>query len=165
MATKGERQALLFLTAVALLGAGTRLYRARSAGGETTSGVEAQLDAVERARAGPPSRKSRRGAKHPTAARVDSAPPEVDLDRAPATDIERLPGIGPALAKRIVAERDANGPFGCLRSLDEVKGVGPALLRRIDSLAVFTGPPRPACARGDGPVASGGPQAGEARRR
>jgi competence protein ComEA len=148
MATRGERQALLFLTAVALLGAGTRLYRARRVGGDV-SGVEAQLGAVDRARTERPAKKPRRSsARAAAAAPVDSAPRQIDLDQAPATEIERLPGIGPALAMRIVAEREANGPFGCLRSLDEVKGVGPALLRRIDSLAVFSGPPRESCIRG-----------------
>jgi competence protein ComEA len=155
MATKGERQALLFLTAVALLGAGTRLYRSRRVGGDM-SGVESQLGAVDRARTERPAKKSRRASSRASAApAIDSAPRQVDLDRAPATEIERLPGIGPALASRIVADRDANGPFGCLQSLDGVKGVGPALLRRIDSLAVFTGPPRETCLRGaSGPPVS-----------
>src|SRR5512138_3948581 len=36
----------------------------------------------------------------------------VDMDRASAEEIARLPRVGLALAKRIVADRMARGPFG-----------------------------------------------------
>src|SRR5512143_3954636 len=39
-------------------------------------------------------------------------PAAMDVDRATAEELIRLPGIGPALAARIVAERAENGPFG-----------------------------------------------------
>jgi competence ComEA-like helix-hairpin-helix protein len=65
----------------------------------------------------------------------------VDLDRADASQLERLPGIGPALARRIVADRTAHGPFGGLAGLDRVPGVGPALLARIAPHAQFSGAP------------------------
>lgn len=49
----------------------------------------------------------------------------VDLNRDPAAIIEVLPGIGPALAARIVADRDAHGPFHTLDDLRRVRGIGP----------------------------------------
>jgi competence ComEA-like helix-hairpin-helix protein len=52
----------------------------------------------------------------------------VDLNRASAADLTRLPGIGPVLAARIVAARDANGPFASVEDLRRVGGVGPAKL-------------------------------------
>lgn len=55
----------------------------------------------------------------------------VDLDSASASEIEALPGVGPALAARIVADRAARGGFGGLQGLDRVPGVGPALIERI----------------------------------
>jgi competence protein ComEA len=67
------------------------------------------------------------------------------MDSATAKDIEGLPGIGPALAKRIVANRADDGAFGCLAALRAVKGIGPTLLRRFDSLVVFGGAPRATC--------------------
>ncbi|HET9981976.1 MAG TPA: helix-hairpin-helix domain-containing protein [Longimicrobiales bacterium] len=59
---------------------------------------------------------------------------KVALNRATAADLEKLPGIGPALARRIVAYRDSAGPFRALADLDRVKGVGPALLKRLQPL-------------------------------
>ena len=68
----------------------------------------------------------------------------VDVDRADAAALEGLPGIGPALAGRIVAERARNGPFGGLSGLDaRVRGVGPALAARLAPSVTFSGVPRP----------------------
>ena len=50
----------------------------------------------------------------------------VVLNRASAKDLEALDGIGPVLAARIVAYRNANGPFVTLEGLLEVSGIGPA---------------------------------------
>jgi competence protein ComEA len=140
MATQGERRALVFLAAVALLGAGTRVWRAQHAAVDT-SGITRQLEAVD----GLAGRRPIKSRKTPAAQPADVSPRQpvdrqpVDLDVAPAAEIEKLPGIGPALAKRIIKDREERGPFGCLGALDRVKGVGPALLARIDSLATFSG--------------------------
>lgn len=66
----------------------------------------------------------------------------VDLDRAGAAEIERLPRIGPVLARRIVADRDSLGPFGSLEGFGRVKGVGPALLRTVGPHVTFSLQPR-----------------------
>ena len=52
----------------------------------------------------------------------------VMLNRASAKDLEALDGIGPVLAARIIAYRNANGPFLTLEGLLEVSGIGPAKL-------------------------------------
>jgi competence ComEA-like helix-hairpin-helix protein len=167
MATKGERQALLFLAAVALVGAGSRVWRARDAPAPTAD-LDRQIAAVEsptpRAKHGP-AKRQRGFAHHDSATRdsthaatdassvqarqpVGKSPrPVVNLDTATAAEIERLPGVGPSLAKRIVANRDSAGPFGCLAALDPVRGIGPALLRRLDSLVMFSGAPRAVCSQ------------------
>jgi competence protein ComEA len=67
----------------------------------------------------------------------------VDLDRAPAAEIERLPLIGPALAKRIVADRTANGPFRSLDGLQRVRGVGPSIASQLQGHVTFGGEGRP----------------------
>ena len=68
----------------------------------------------------------------------------IDLDRATAPEIARLPGIGPDLARRIVEDRAARGSFGGLAALDALPGVGPGLLRRLEGHVRFSGAPRPA---------------------
>ncbi|MEJ2217305.1 MAG: helix-hairpin-helix domain-containing protein [Gemmatimonadota bacterium] len=55
----------------------------------------------------------------------------VDVNRASAGELQRLRGIGPALARRIVAYRDSAGPFRTVDQLTEVRGIGPATLKRI----------------------------------
>lgn len=63
----------------------------------------------------------------------------VDLDVASARDIEALPRIGPAIARRIVANRDSLGPFRSLEGLKRVKGVGDATARLLASRVSFGG--------------------------
>jgi DNA uptake protein ComE-like DNA-binding protein len=65
----------------------------------------------------------------------------IDIDHATATEIEALPRIGPATARRIVANRDSLGPFGSLAGLKRVKGMGPASLARLAPLITFGGRP------------------------
>ncbi|MEO5826405.1 MAG: helix-hairpin-helix domain-containing protein [Gemmatimonadales bacterium] len=55
----------------------------------------------------------------------------IDVDRAGPDELARLPGIGPALARRIVADRESRGAFGTPAGLDRVSGVGPAMLARL----------------------------------
>ena len=76
----------------------------------------------------------------------DSSPPlaqPVDLDVASEQEIERLPRIGPVLARRIVDDRAANGSFGSLAELERVRGVGPALAASLGSRVTFSGTARP----------------------
>jgi competence ComEA-like helix-hairpin-helix protein len=68
----------------------------------------------------------------------------VDVDVAPASELARLPRIGPALAARIVAEREEHGAFGSLAALDRVSGVGPAVLEAVRRHVAFSGLPAPA---------------------
>ena len=60
-----------------------------------------------------------------------AAPACVDINRASALELERLPRVGPSLAARIIADREANGQFGHADALDRVRGIGPATLRLI----------------------------------
>jgi competence protein ComEA len=56
------------------------------------------------------------------------------------TELESLPRIGPALAARIVAERNARGAFGSLDSLEaRVRGIGPALAELLRTRVTFSG--------------------------
>ena len=60
----------------------------------------------------------------------------IDLNCADAATLELLPGVGPALAQRIVAHRAGAGPFASVAALDAVHGVGPKTLARVRPLLV-----------------------------
>jgi competence protein ComEA len=62
---------------------------------------------------------------------VISQQPDVigtDINRASASQLEGLPGVGPVLAERIVEYRDKNGPFTEIEDLLDVSGIGEAKL-------------------------------------
>jgi competence protein ComEA len=54
----------------------------------------------------------------------------VDLNAATAADLAAVPGLGPALAAEVVADRAARGPFPAVDALRRVRGIGPARLAR-----------------------------------
>lgn len=55
----------------------------------------------------------------------------LDINRAGVTELQQLPGIGPTLARRIVATREATGPFASPEDLLRVPGIGPKRLGRL----------------------------------
>ncbi|MBP2647784.1 MAG: Helix-hairpin-helix DNA-binding class 1 [Gemmatimonadetes bacterium] len=62
----------------------------------------------------------------------------IDADRASAQELQRLPGVGPGLARRIVEERNRSGPFGDTAALRRVPGIGPSKLRRMAPNLAFS---------------------------
>jgi competence protein ComEA len=55
----------------------------------------------------------------------------LDLNTTTALDLEALPGVGPALAQRIVDYRRTHGPFQKIDDLEQVSGIGPKKLAQI----------------------------------
>jgi competence protein ComEA len=70
----------------------------------------------------------------PTAVQALRDGTRLDLNRAAAGDLELLPGIGPALAQRIVEDRNTHGPFFEIEGLRRVRGIGPRTLERLRPL-------------------------------
>jgi competence ComEA-like helix-hairpin-helix protein len=58
----------------------------------------------------------------------------IDLNRADVAELTRLPGVGPALAARIVDARDTTGPFATVDDLRRVKGLGRTKIERLRPL-------------------------------
>jgi len=56
---------------------------------------------------------------------------QIDLNRAEARELAVLPGVGPVLANRIVANRDRLGRFESVDDLGRVHGIGPKTLGQI----------------------------------
>ncbi len=117
--TPSERRGALVVVLVLLIGAGfdfVRLTRSRPAPPAPVPERAAVLDTL--------------GAQ-PIAPRLAHL---LDLNRATAAELDRLPGIGPVLAARIVAHREAHGPFRDPAELIAVPGIGPALAARLAPL-------------------------------
>ena len=55
----------------------------------------------------------------------------ININRADATQLEELSGIGEVLAAAIVAYRDEHGPFTTVDDLMDVSGIGPATMEEI----------------------------------
>lgn len=55
----------------------------------------------------------------------------VNINSASAAELETLPGIGPALAQRIIEHRQANGPFADPSEIVAVRGIGEATYAKI----------------------------------
>ena len=66
---------------------------------------------------------------------VTPGPPEpagsVDINTADVDELQKLNGIGPALAQRIIDYREEHGPFQTVEDLLEVKGIGEATLAKF----------------------------------
>jgi competence protein ComEA len=68
----------------------------------------------------------------PTMARAKPLPASpVDLNMADGEGLQALPGIGPALAQRILAYREVHGPFRTPEELLQVPGIGLKRWERI----------------------------------
>lgn len=128
-----ERRALLVLLSLAVTGHGVRWFLSRP---DDAPG-EVELLATL------PARSARAHLDSAQALARPLGPGErIDLDRASAAELARLPKVGPRLARTIVADREARGPFGSLDGLDRVSGIGPGLLAAIRDHARFSGQPR-----------------------
>ncbi len=148
------RAGLVFVMAALLMGGGFREWRRSHA--ERFQDLVEDLEAADarRVAAGAP-----RSPQASDSVRVDSLESgaargfaasaardvpvgRIDPNRATAAELERLPGIGPSLAARIVADRDGRGPFAAPESLLRVHGIGPKILGRIRAYLLFPPPSR-----------------------
>ena len=62
------------------------------------------------------------------------APAPIDVNTADEEGLQKLPGIGPALAERIIEDRTANGPYATLDELTRVSGIG---VKTVESLRPY----------------------------
>jgi competence protein ComEA len=58
----------------------------------------------------------------------------VDINTAGRDELEKLPGIGPTLAQRIIEYREENGPFARIEDIVNVSGIGSSTYEEIQDL-------------------------------
>jgi len=68
------------------------------------------------------------GLSAPDAARTAAG---ISINRAGFEGLQRIPGVGPVLARRIVEYREAVGRFHRLDDLLAIRGIGPKMLRKM----------------------------------
>ena len=123
------------------LPAGSRVVDAiAAAGGTTAKAEEGALNLAARIVDGQQVVVPERGAAPPAAAAAGSGAPgtpgtPISLSTATAEQLETLPRIGPAMAARIIAYRDAHG-FASVADLGEVSGIGDKTLDGLQGLVV-----------------------------
>jgi competence protein ComEA len=71
--------------------------------------------------------------------RSASAQPTVNINTATSEQLQLLPGVGPALAGRIIAFREANGPFEKVDELAAVQGIGDKSLAKLRPYVATSG--------------------------
>ena len=64
----------------------------------------------------------------------------VNLNTAPAEQLERLPGVGPSTAARIIEYRQKNGGFKKIEELMNVRGIGEKSFLKMKSQLTVTAP-------------------------
>ncbi|MXY48141.1 MAG: ComEA family DNA-binding protein [Gemmatimonadetes bacterium] len=148
--TKGEIQAVIFVAASMLAGAVILLVKQYDSDflpdlgpapvhGRLNAGIEtgsATTD-VDDSNARLPSTRADSG--QPDSGQPDAGQPAdgnllVPVNTAPASELQKLPGIGPKLAEAIIEYRTRSGPFKRVEQLLDVKGIGPAKLGRMRPL-------------------------------
>ncbi len=62
----------------------------------------------------------------------------IDLNTASAGELDLLPRIGPALAERIIADREENGAYETIEELERVRGIGPKTIEKLRARVILS---------------------------
>lgn len=117
---------------------GARVHEAlRRAGGLTAEGDASGVNRAAKIADGQQIRVPERVDVPPSGAGARAAAGPVSLNAATAEQLDRLDGVGPATAQKIIDWRTANGGFASVDDLAQVPGIGP---KRLEALRPQVGP-------------------------
>lgn len=57
----------------------------------------------------------------------------ININKSNESELEKIPGIGPSMAKRIIEYRQENGKFRKIEDLQNIKGIGDKTFEKIKS--------------------------------
>lgn len=137
--TRNELTALIVLSTVFLAGSAIKLWGPsgtpiQAQRGFSYAAADSQFLALSRTLRDTTAKESR--AIRTQAERLP-AHGSININTASAEELQALPGIGPAIAGRIVAYRKEHGSFRTIDDVTEVKGIGPRILDRIRPFIVI----------------------------
>jgi competence protein ComEA len=73
----------------------------------------------------------------PSFTQVDSKEAKVNINKADATQLETLPGIGPAKSAAIIEYRETSGPFKSIEDIKSISGIGDKTFEKLkDNISV-----------------------------
>jgi len=115
--TPQETKALIFLLSALLLGSGIALYK------RTHPQFAPEL-IVEKKEVDPQPR---------SPLHQEQRRKKIDLNQATSAELQLLPGVGPALSKRIVEYRENHGQFQKIEDIMQVQGIGLKTFQKLQN--------------------------------
>ncbi len=131
--TPDERKVVIFFLAANALGLAVLAYKRTHPSAlpelsATAAGLPEPADGDSAAAAAMPEGQHGQPSVRPTKQLLSG---KVDINRADIGSLQRLPGIGPAMARRIIDHRGREGRFTAPEQLAQVKGIGPKKLKLL----------------------------------